>query len=474
MASLGALSGRAFLDTNGNGVMDADEKPIPGAGFLVNGSNAPDVTDASGVLFVPNLVAHQRIDVSLAAATLEDPYWKPGIEGIGLVPRPGKTALLDFPVVVFGDITGTVYGRRDGQRGAAANVELELVDPKGTVVKKTRSAYDGFYELPELRPGSFTLRVSTGSLARLGAETAPASRSVELAPAGTVLEGVDFVLELPPSGAPPPASVASGLGAPTAPAPAAVPPALPAPTAPAPAPVRAALPVLSPPAPVAIVPKVAPAPAAPAPGREAAFTSPEWTGAEPLHAVHISSYRERGKAEADARKLGAELGLPAHVFKVDLGPKGTWYRVVLGAFQSAAEARTFQAEIASKVPEGVGGVYRIDGLPEQARAATKPAEAAPLRTRDWSGKVPVFVVHISSFRAREKARAEAIRLAARFETVGRAVVVDLGEKGIWYRVVLGEFATSAQARHFADEIAPKVPGGVGGVYRVEGPPDEAP
>ena len=48
------------------------EKPVPGAGILLNGSNAPGVTDAGGDLFVPNLAPHRRLDVSLATSTLDE------------------------------------------------------------------------------------------------------------------------------------------------------------------------------------------------------------------------------------------------------------------------------------------------------------------------------------------------------------------------------------------------------------------
>jgi hypothetical protein len=340
MASFGALSGRAFLDTNGNSVMDAGEKAIPGAEILLNGSNAPGVTDASGDLFVPNLAPYRHLDVSLATATLEDPYWKPGIEGIGLVPRPGKTALLDFPVVVSGEITGTVYAARGGARRAAANVELELVDASGTVLKKTRSAYDGFYELTDLRPGRYSLRVSAATLARLGVETIPAPRPTEMMPAGTVLEGFDFVLEL---------ALDPGID-----------PVAPPPPTPVPQIVTSTPPATAGQPAVATAPAVTQvSPPTPVPGPVASFVAPEWTGPEPIYGVQLSSYREREKAEGDARTFEAQLQLPAHVFAVDLGPKGVWYRVLVGEAKTPAEALALQRELQRKV-SAVGLLYRVE------------------------------------------------------------------------------------------------------------------
>jgi hypothetical protein len=194
LAGYGGLSGRAFLDTNGNGRMDSGEQPIPGAGFLLNGGGNLARTNDAGAVFIPNLPSNQAIALGLDPSTLEDPFWKPTPEGIRVVPRPGKVAVIDFPVQVSGEITGTVYLRRDGKSREASGVELELIDRQGAVVNKVRSAYDGFYDITGIRPGRYTLRVASEQLARLRL-MAPPSREVEMVPAGTVLDGVNFILD---------------------------------------------------------------------------------------------------------------------------------------------------------------------------------------------------------------------------------------------------------------------------------------
>jgi hypothetical protein len=193
-AGLGALSGLAFLDTNGNGRRDPGEMPIPGAGFLLNGGGNLVRTGPAGEGFVPNLPPYQDLNLSLADGTLEDPYWKSSLEGVRFVPRPGKTAQVDFPVEVFGEITGTLYLLRDGLSRVASGVELELVDAKGAVVKKISSAYDGFYDVTDIRPGHYTLRVARDQVDPLRLLLAP-ERGVDMAPSGTVLDGLDLVLE---------------------------------------------------------------------------------------------------------------------------------------------------------------------------------------------------------------------------------------------------------------------------------------
>jgi hypothetical protein len=192
LAGSGAVSGRAFLDANGNGLMDAGEKAIADAGFLLNGAGQPARTDAAGEAFLPNISPNQGVDLALATSTLEDPFWKPASDGVRILPRPGKVAIVEFPVLVSGEITGTVYLRRDGKAREASGVELELVDQKGVVVRTVRTAFDGFYDITEIKPGGYTLSVTAEHVVRL--RVAAPSRGVKILPSGTVLDGVDFFL----------------------------------------------------------------------------------------------------------------------------------------------------------------------------------------------------------------------------------------------------------------------------------------
>ena len=193
LSRTGGLSALAFLDTNGNGQRDRNEDPVAGAGLRIGGADPGIRTNAEGTLFVANLPAHQAIDVELAESTLEDPYWRPARPGVSIVPRPGKVATLDFPVEIAGEITGTVYLQNAGHRREAGGVELELVGPLGEVVARTRSAADGFYDLPNLRPGRYAVRVAAAHVNRLGLLQFP-SREVELLPAGSLIDNFNFVL----------------------------------------------------------------------------------------------------------------------------------------------------------------------------------------------------------------------------------------------------------------------------------------
>ncbi len=160
-------------------------------------------------------------------------------------------------------------------------------------------------------------------------------------------------VELPAPPALPPAStpVAAAVPTPvTTPAGVSVPPK-PAPTKPAPE-----------------KPRVAPRPAAktraastPAPGRVASFVTRDWAGRSPVFIVHFASHQDRAAAAADAAKLASEFERPARAVEVDLGGKGIWYRVVVGEFRTAEEAKAFRSALAAKKTPGMGFVYEMRG-----------------------------------------------------------------------------------------------------------------
>ncbi len=78
-----------------------------------------------------------------------------GAARVAILPRPGKLAMVDFPVQIAGEVSGTIYLLRAGTRREAGGVELELLDGRGEVVARTRSAADGFYDLDRLAARTF-------------------------------------------------------------------------------------------------------------------------------------------------------------------------------------------------------------------------------------------------------------------------------------------------------------------------------
>ncbi|HEX6159947.1 MAG TPA: carboxypeptidase-like regulatory domain-containing protein, partial [Thermoanaerobaculia bacterium] len=189
-ASSGAVTAHVFLDRNGNGTRDDGEPPIEHAGFFVNRNSVAPHTNAGGIAMLDYLPVHAPTDVRISTSTLEDPWWLPSRPAVRMIPRPGKALVVDFPVAVAGEITGTVTlaGRPAGR------VRVQLVDDAGKVASEATSEYDGFYDVTKIPPGSYTLRVHPEDVTAMGL-AGDAARRVTITVEKNVLDGIDVALQ---------------------------------------------------------------------------------------------------------------------------------------------------------------------------------------------------------------------------------------------------------------------------------------
>lgn len=196
MASMGAVSARAFVDRNLNGLREPDEELVPNASFINSGGRHPTPTADDGTAFMGRLTPGSYTDIALDASTLEDPLWKPVRKGVRVLPRPGLVQMLEFPVVSTSEIDGTVYLRNEAnnthKRGIGDAV-VQLVDSQGVVVMSTQSSSDGFYLLRQVMPGRYVLRISPAQATKL-ALVSTLEHPVEVMPDGNFISGQDLEL----------------------------------------------------------------------------------------------------------------------------------------------------------------------------------------------------------------------------------------------------------------------------------------
>jgi len=194
LAESGALSVRVFLDENTNGVFDDGDTPLEGVRFIAGRTELKPKTDKNGLAYVGGLDTYSTINFAIDQGSLDDPFWVPTPQGVAVSLRPGVPGRVDFPVITTGEIDGTVYRRSGEWAREVRDVGVQLVNKDGEVVKQVNSSYDGFYLIDFIVPGEYTLRIDPEQMQRLNlAKTAEQTVSIE--GDGTVLNGLDFILE---------------------------------------------------------------------------------------------------------------------------------------------------------------------------------------------------------------------------------------------------------------------------------------
>lgn len=191
-ASQGTVSARVFLDADNDGRFGPGDSPLPEARIEAQGGALTAMTGEDGIAWL-RVPPYRPLDLSVSEKSLADPSWVPGRTGISLVPRPGVAWAVDFPVVVTGEIDGTVFLRKGETRREASNVRVQLLDANGALVQEARSQFDGFYLFERVPPGRYSVRVEPGQLERLGLAARIETPEIDLR-SGEIAGGVEILL----------------------------------------------------------------------------------------------------------------------------------------------------------------------------------------------------------------------------------------------------------------------------------------
>ena len=194
LANYGAMTVKTYLDENGNGSWDSGDKNLENVKLRLNGGEVPRKSNAEGIIYLVGLEPYRAVDVEIATDTLEDPLWQPAIEGKRVSLRPGYAAQIDFPIIITGEIDGTVYVQLNKGQREVSGVVVELVDIDGKVLQTTKTAYDGYYLFSKIPTGKYQIRVSRKQIDSLGLRPIK-SRSAVIEAKEPIVSGRDFVLQ---------------------------------------------------------------------------------------------------------------------------------------------------------------------------------------------------------------------------------------------------------------------------------------
>jgi hypothetical protein len=173
-------------------------------------------------------------------------------------------------------------------------------------------------------------------------------------------------------------------------------------------------------------------------------------------AIPPGRYLLRVKAEQAAQR---ELAAPPPRV-IEVGPSGT---VLDGVDLVVSSLRPSATATAVPVAPSVAAPPAVASPPETVVPRAAPPLVAPSsQTRQ------VYAVQVGSFRERSGAEAQSAQIATELGSKGRVVTVDLGDRGRWYRVLIGEFSSEASALEFRGTLAARM--AVGPVFRIERQP----
>lgn len=161
----GAVAVRAYVDANDDGAREAGEAGV--AKVVLQTPAGTAVTGETGEAFATGLGDGARVRLRLSLEGVDDPFITARVDAVDVVPRPGRTTVIDLPMAVTSEVELRIKLHRMGapDRPLAA-VDLRLVAADGAVTT-IRSDHDGMVLAQGLKPGRYAVQLDPDQAAAL-------------------------------------------------------------------------------------------------------------------------------------------------------------------------------------------------------------------------------------------------------------------------------------------------------------------
>lgn len=188
--SRGGVTGRVFLDANGNGKFDADEQPVPDVRIVVGPTFA--FSDSSGEYHVWDVLPYEPTQVTVDSSSLSSPLWAPAFAAITVEPSPNRYRRIDIPILQGGVIEGRVLWPARGRTGGIA---LVMTHRKSGERRLLTTFGDGTFYAIGVRPGEWELAVDSKCLELLQVSAAPVKFTLAPSQDGETVSNLEIELK---------------------------------------------------------------------------------------------------------------------------------------------------------------------------------------------------------------------------------------------------------------------------------------
>lgn len=192
-----------FLDLNCNGRRDKNEPGVLGLKFSMT-SGQVSLKEHDPVIRITELEPYHNYFLELDDHGFGNIAWQIKNKKLSVAVAANDFKLLEVPVAVLGEISGTVYSDQKGEKKGLARIRVSFYDSTSRLVAQTVTESDGFFSFLGLPPGTYTASIDTLQLQKLQLLPSQDSKpfTIESVRDGAVVSGLEIRLEplLPASG----------------------------------------------------------------------------------------------------------------------------------------------------------------------------------------------------------------------------------------------------------------------------------
>lgn len=186
-----------FLDLNCDGRYDEGEPKAFGLNLGINnGRIERDNRDTTIRIF--DLEPYTTYTIELDRNSFDNISWQIKKPTISVFIDPNEFKLIQIPIAVVGEVSGTVYlSENNGRKGQGRITLCFYRREDSSFVASTLTEADGFFSYLGLAPGSYIAKIDTAQLCKLNMTSSPTALPVKILKNkdGYVVDGLEFVLQ---------------------------------------------------------------------------------------------------------------------------------------------------------------------------------------------------------------------------------------------------------------------------------------
>jgi cell division protein FtsN len=192
----GGISLLAFLDLNANGVRDAGEPKAYGLNVHSNGGQI-ERREKDSTIHILGLEPYVKYFLELDENSFDNISWRIDKKSYAVIIDPNMLKLIEIPVSVKGEATGTVTLEEGGSRKGLSRMIVNFYNGSDALAGRVLTEEDGYFSYFGLAPGFYYVRVDTAQLRRLNMTSTPDSLAFSIMTnrEGDYVEDLDFTLK---------------------------------------------------------------------------------------------------------------------------------------------------------------------------------------------------------------------------------------------------------------------------------------
>ncbi|NQU87023.1 MAG: SPOR domain-containing protein [Mariniphaga sp.] len=193
----GGITFRPFLDLNANDKRDIGEPGVYGLNLHAN-TGVIERNEKDTTIRILDLEPYTNCFIEFDQNSFDNIAWRMKNQTMSITVNPNMLKLIEIPIIVVGEASGVVMFERDGEKTGLARMIVNFYSKYQKRVGRTLTEEDGYFSYFGLIPGSFTARIDTIQLQRLGMTTSPDSINFDIMEniEGDYIDGLDFLVKM--------------------------------------------------------------------------------------------------------------------------------------------------------------------------------------------------------------------------------------------------------------------------------------